>query len=158
MGDFLTYKVTMLEGNNKLIEDKGLLKSLLIYFLFSLCVVFILYSFYFLKKIVLCASVIVGESLIGQRCIWVVDGTNSNSRLEKNLCIFIFFTTFLWWNEHEKLWWSLKMDGLLVGFVFSTLLSYSLHLLFLSYSLNGLPLKCFFFQWGILICQSPKNK
>ncbi len=69
MGDFLTYKVTMLEGNNKLIEDKGLFKALLIYFLFSLCVVFILYSFYFLKKIVLCASVIVGGSLIGQRCI-----------------------------------------------------------------------------------------
>lgn len=46
VGDFLTYKVTMLEENTELIEDKGLFKALLIFILFSLCVVFILYSFY----------------------------------------------------------------------------------------------------------------
>jgi hypothetical protein len=54
VGDFLTYKVTMLEDNNKLIEDKGLLKALLIYFLFSLCVIFIIYLFYVLKKKLFC--------------------------------------------------------------------------------------------------------
>jgi hypothetical protein len=93
VGDFLTYKITMLEENNKFIEDKSLFEALLIFFCFHFVLFsFFIHSMFFFKKN-LCASVIVGGSLITQRCIWVVDGTNS--RLEICLCTFLFYNIFM---------------------------------------------------------------